>query len=127
MIATAERGVLVRLRESSRRGAASDERGSAAIETVAAVITAGLVLFAIVQMTSFMIGIHVAHQAARDGARALSLGRSVPAAVAGSVPGDSTYRISYPAPDTVRVDVQVDGPIFTIDVGREVAMPRTGS
>ncbi len=114
----------VRARLDARR---RDESGSAAIETVGAVVVVGTVLVAIVQMVSFMIGVHVAHQAARDGARALSLGRSVPAAVAASVPGDSTYRVSYPATDTVRVDVVVTGPIFTMDVGREVAMPRTGS
>ncbi|MCC2335889.1 TadE/TadG family type IV pilus assembly protein [Cellulomonas wangsupingiae] len=115
------------LQASVRRPSArDDDRGSAAIEVVGAVIVMGVVLFAIVQMISFMIGIHVAHQAARDGARALSLGRSVPLAVARSVPGDSTYRIEYPASDTVRVEVTVDGPIFTMDVGRQVAMPRTG-
>lgn len=115
------------LQTSVRRPSArDDDRGSAAIEVVGAVIVMGVVLFAIVQMISFMIGIHVAHQAARDGARAMSLGRSVPLAVARSVPGDSTYRIEYPASDTVRVEVTVDGPIFTMDVGRQVAMPRTG-
>ncbi len=104
-----------------------DERGSATIEVVGAVIVTATVLFATMQMTSFMIGVHVAHQAARDGARAMSLGRSVPAAVARSVPGDSRYRVEYPAPDTVRVRVYVDGPWFTIPVTRQVAMPRTAS
>lgn len=102
-----------------------DDTGSSAIEVVGAVIVAGAVLVGIAHALMVVIGVHVAHQAARDGARAMSLGRSVPVAVAQSVPGDQVYRIEYPAPDTVRVEVRVTGPLGTMDVARQVAMPRT--
>lgn len=103
------------------------DTGSSAIEVVGAVIVAGVILVCLAQALMVVIGVHVAHQAARDGARALSLGRSVPSAVAQSVPGDQSYRILYPAGDTVRVEVVVSGPLGTMDVARQVAMPRTAS
>lgn len=106
------------------RGRGSD-RGSSAIEAVVAVLMLGTVLLVIMQVVWFMVGSGIAQQAARDGARALSLGRSVPVAVARSVPEETSYRITYPAPDTVRVRVDMNGTVFPMQIERQVAMPRT--
>ncbi|UZN02161.1 hypothetical protein [Cellulomonas sp. S1-8] len=104
-----------------------DDRGSSAIEALAAILMIGTILLVVMQVVWFMIGSGIATQAARDGARAQSLGRSVPAAVARSVPDDTEYRISYPAGDTVRVTVRMGGTLFPMDLQRQVAMPRTDS
>lgn len=108
-----------------RRPSRSDDRGSSAIEAVVAIIVLGTVLLVVLQGIWFMMGMNQAQQAARDGARALSLGRSAHAAVARSLPARADYVVSIPDAETVRVRVTSHGPLFRMDVVREVTMPRT--
>ena len=66
------------------------------------------------------------NQAVRDGARAMSLGRSVPVAVDASLPGNmQAESITYPA-GGVRIEVPVlrIGIFPSFTVVREAAMPR---
>lgn len=110
------------VRERLRRGG---DGGSSAVEAVVAVFLLGTILLVVMQVVWFLVGSSIAQQAARDGARALSLGRSVPVAVHRSVPEETRYRITYPAPDTVRVRVDMNGTVFPMQIERQVAMPRT--
>jgi len=86
-----------------------------------------VVILALLQVGAAAVTTLAADQAVRDGARALSLGRSVPAAVDASLPGSMRAdQITYPA-GGVRIEVPVLRiaifPTFT--VVREAAMPRT--
>ncbi|GIG19404.1 hypothetical protein Cch01nite_01280 [Cellulomonas chitinilytica] len=85
------------------------------------------VVLAFLQVAAFGLTAHAANQAVRDGARAASLGRSVPAAVDASLPnGLRTAQITYPA-GAVRIEVPVPRiaifPSFTVT--RQAVMPRT--
>ena len=106
---------------------AGGDRGSSAIEAVAAIFLLGTIVLVTMQVVWFMVGSSIAQQAARDGARALSLGQSASVAVARSVPDRTTYRVWYPSPDTVRVRVDMKGTIFPLQIERQMTMPRTAS
>jgi len=112
------------LRRAPRR---RDDRGSSAIEMLGLVPVFVAVVLAVLQVVAVGMTAHAANQAVRDGARAASLGRSVPAAVDASLPnGLRAAQISYPA-GAVRIDVPVPKiaifPSFT--VSRQAVMPRT--
>jgi len=111
-----------------RRRFSRGDRGTSTIEAVGGVVLIAITLVCIVQAAWFAIAVGAAGQAARDGARARSLSLDVRAAVDRSLPGDLEGRITYPAPDTVRVqlDVRRVSMFPPITVAREVAMPRTG-
>ena len=63
------------------------DRGSAAIEVLGAIPVVAIVLVVLVQGAAAVYTTQATNQAVRDGARALSLGRSAPDAVEDSLPG----------------------------------------
>lgn len=96
----------------SRRAPARRDEGTAAIEVVGFMPVVAVVVLVVLQLVFATATINAANQAARDGARAQSLGRSVTAAVDRSLPS------------------AFDGHTVTVDgTGRvtvEVPMPRVG-
>jgi len=88
-----------------------------------------LVVLAVLQVCSFAWTVSAANQAARDGARALSLGRPVDQAVARSLPGAMDARSLQVVGE--RVVLEVDVPRFAfvpaMTVRRDAVMPRTAS
>lgn len=111
-----------------RRVRRRDEAGTATIEVVGGLVAVALAIVCLMQVVFYVLAADAASQAARDGARARSLGRSAEQAVERSLPGTLDARVTYPAPDTVRVTVDVRRvagfPLIQVD--RQVAMPRTG-
>ncbi|MFC7624048.1 TadE/TadG family type IV pilus assembly protein [Microlunatus sp. GCM10028923] len=103
------------------------ERGTASIELVAIVPMVMIIVVAVVQVLSSAFTVQAASQAARDGARAFSLGRSPEAAVQASLPGTvRLIEVTRVGPrHGVRVTVQ--GPAYLVigerTVTREVIMP----
>ena len=86
-----------------------------------------IVILALLQVAAAAVTTLAANQAVRDGARAMSLGRSVPVAVDDSLPGSMhADQITYPA-NGVRIEVPVlrIGIFPSFTVVREAAMPRT--
>lgn len=105
----------------------SRERGSATIELAAAIPIIIIVLAALLQVAAVVGVTSAANQAARDGARALSLGKSVDTAVRDSLPGDLDAKQVRILPGN-RVEVEIDAkrivPLMpTVTVKRSVAMP----
>lgn len=104
------------------------DRGTATIEVMGGLVAVALAVVCLVQVAFYVLAADAATQAARDGARALSLGQPVQRAVERSLPGTLDARVTYPAPDTVKVTVDVRRvagfPLIQVD--RQVAMPRTG-
>lgn len=103
------------------------ERGSAAIELAAAIPIVILVLAALLQVASVVSTTSVANQAARDGARAASLGHSASAAVEKSLPGNMVPKSVQTLPDG-GVEVQLEAkrvvPFMpSLTVTRSVDMP----
>lgn len=108
-----------------RRGRESD-LGSAAIEMLGVLPIVVLVVLVLLQVCAFTVTVQAANQAARDGARALSLGRPVATAVDRSLPGSLSARsISYPGGRAVRLEVDVPrvGIFPEMTVEREAEMP----
>lgn len=109
------------------RAARRDDAGSAAVELAAAVPVVILVMAAVLQTVAVISATSAANQAARDGARALSLGRSATVAVQDSLPdGIDDARVVLLGDG--RVEVQVDAvrivpfaPTFTVK--RSAVMP----
>ncbi len=106
------------------------ERGLVAIEFV--VLIPVVILIATMAMQIGVAGWTATQteRAARDGARALSLGENVTAAASSSLPGIlSIDQISTPGSETVRLRVKV--PRVSVlpqsTVTREVTLPRTSS
>ncbi|WP_421734654.1 TadE/TadG family type IV pilus assembly protein [Cellulomonas sp.] len=103
-----------------------DDRGSSAIEILGVMPIVVIVILAAIQVVAVSATTHAANQAVRDGARAMSLGRSVPAAIDASLPnGLGDTQITYPA-GAVRIEVPVPRiAIFpSLTVTREATMPR---
>ncbi|QAY64376.1 hypothetical protein ET495_15470 [Xylanimonas allomyrinae] len=103
------------------------ERGSSTLEMLGAIPVVILVMLVVVQVCAFTWTALAADQAVRDGARALSLGRSADAAVRRSLPGGLDAR----SVDVVgeRVVIRVDVPRFPVvpamTITRDASMPRT--
>jgi hypothetical protein len=88
-----------------------------------------VVILTLLQVAAAAFTTHAANQAVRDGARAMSLGLSVPVAVDASLPDNlHADQITYPA-GGVRIEVPVlrIGIFPSFTVTREAAMPRTVS
>jgi hypothetical protein len=103
-----------------------DERGSSALEVLGIMPIFVVVVLALLQVGAAAVTTLAANQAVRDGARAMSLGRSVPAAVDRSLPGGmAAQSITYPA-GAVRIEVPVlrIGIFPSFTVVREATMPR---
>lgn len=105
----------------------SRERGSAAVELAAAIPIVVLVLAGLLQVASVINATSAANQAARDGARAVSLGHSAQVAVRDSLPGGLNAKHVRILPGS-KVEVELDAkrvvPFMpTITVKRSVAMP----
>ncbi|MGN8246582.1 TadE/TadG family type IV pilus assembly protein [Cellulomonas soli] len=103
------------------------ERGSSAIELLGVLPVVVVVLLALLQTIAVTYTTHATNQAVRDGARAMSLGRPVAAAVERSLPGGlEAQQITYPD-GGVRIEVRVPRiAVFPgMTVTREAAMPRT--
>ncbi len=103
------------------------DRGSAAIELAAAIPIVVLVLAALLQVASVVITTSAANQAARDGARAISLGHSPTVAVEKSLPGNMTPKSVQTLPSG-GVEVQLEAKrmvpfIPSVTVTRSVDMP----
>ena len=87
-----------------------------------------IVILALLQVAAAAVTTLAANQAVRDGARAMSLGRSVPVAVDDSLPGSMhADQITDPGGNGVRIEVPVlrIGIFPSFTVVREAAMPRT--
>ena len=102
------------------------ERGSSAVEMLGVMPVVVLVILVLVQVCAAAYTTQATNQAVRDGARALSLRESVPAAVDRSLPGGLTAEsLTYPGGDGVRLVVRVPRvaifPPFTVT--REAVMP----
>lgn len=119
------RTMLGRPRRNS--AAARHDRGSAAVELAAAIPIVVLVLAALLQVASVVNVTSAANQAARDGARAMSLGRSAEGAVRDSLPGGlEPKRVRILAGSKVEVELEAKRVVPfmpTITVKRSVAMP----
>lgn len=103
------------------------DRGTASIEMVGLVPMVVLIMLLALQVLTIAYTVHGASQAARDAARAYSLGESPEAAAAASVPGGvSLVSVTTFGPrHGVRVEVQAP-PVFKLGDGRitrEVTMP----
>ncbi|KQS99601.1 TadE/TadG family type IV pilus assembly protein [Cellulomonas sp. Leaf395] len=115
------------IRRARARVLRDDDRGSSAIEVLGIMPVVVVVILALLQVGAAAVTTLATNQAVRDGARAMSLGRSVPAAVDASLPGNMrASQITYPA-DGVRIEVPVlrIGIFPSFTVVREAAMPRT--
>ena len=103
------------------------ERGTASIELVAIVPMVMFVVVVVFQVLASAYTVQAASQAARDGARAYSLGRSPEVAARNSLPGTvRLVEVTRVGPHHgVRVTVQ--GPVYLVigdrTVTREVIMP----
>ncbi len=110
-----------------RRRRPHGDRGSAALELLGVIPVVVVVLLLLVQVCAAGYTVLATNQAVRDGARAHSLGQSVPTAVDHSLPGGLDAERVEVAGDTVLVEVRVPRvavlPTFTVT--REAAMPRT--
>jgi hypothetical protein len=109
-----------------RLPARRDDKGSSALEVLGIMPVFVVVVLALLQVAAAAVTTLAANQAVRDGARAMSLGRSVPVAVDASLPGSMrAEQITYPG-GAVRIEVPVLRigifPPFT--VVREAEMPR---
>ncbi|WP_152361750.1 TadE/TadG family type IV pilus assembly protein [Microlunatus speluncae] len=105
----------------------SAERGTASIELIAIVPMVMFVVVVVFQVLASAYTVQAAAQAARDGARAYSLGRSPEAAVQASLPGAvRLVEVTRVGPHHgVRVTVQAPAYLVVGDrtVTREVIMP----
>lgn len=104
-----------------------DERGSAALEAAALIPLVMGVLVVIVQIFAMAYASHGVSQAARDAARAYSLGQSPQAAAAASLPsGVSLVSVSTFGPNHgVKVTARAPSIVVLTDrtVTRSVTMP----
>jgi hypothetical protein len=104
-----------------------DERGSAALEAAALIPLVMGVLVVIVQIFAMAYASHGVSQAARDAARAYSLGQSPQAAAAASLPsGVSLVSVSTFGPHHgVKVTARAPSVVVLTDrtVTRSVTMP----
>lgn len=103
------------------------DRGSASLELVGLLPVVVLVICALLYASSVAFTVSSANQAVRDGARAMSLGRSAEAAVHRSLPDSISIKsLTYPA-GGVRLEVRtIPFPPFPqVTVVREATMPRT--
>ncbi|TDT31277.1 TadE/TadG family type IV pilus assembly protein [Naumannella halotolerans] len=103
------------------------DRGSATLEIVALVPMVMVVLLLGMQLLAVVYTANAASQAARDAARAYSLGQSPVSAAEASLPGSlSLVSVDAFGPDH-GVRVVVEAPSFVViadrDVTREVVMP----
>lgn len=106
------------------------DEGSASLELVGLIPVVVTILGVLLYAASLVYTVHAANQAVRDGARALSVGRSVPAAVERSLPGAvEVERITYPATGGVRLQVRTVevGFLPQLTVTRHAVLPRTVS
>lgn len=114
-------------RSRSKSELARHDRGSAAVELAAAIPIVVLVLAALLQVASVVNVTSAANQAARDGARAISLGRSAEGAVRDSLPGSlepEHVRVLAGGKVEVALEAKRVVPFMpTITVKRSVAMP----
>lgn len=113
---------------SARAGARrSRQRGSAALEAAVLIPLAMGVLVVIVQIFAMAYASHGVSQAARDGARAYSLGQSPQSAAAASLPsGVSLVSVSTFGPDHgVTVTARAPSIVVITDrtISRSVTMP----
>lgn len=104
-----------------------NDHGSATIELAAAIPIIVLVLAALLQIASVINVTSAANQAARDGARAMSLGYSASAAVRDSLPGGLEPKAVRILPGS-KVEVELEAArvvpfLPTLTVKRSVAMP----
>lgn len=116
-------------RHPASPGRASRERGSAALELLGVMPVVAVLVVALLQAAAAIYTTHATNQAVRDGARALSLGRSAQVAVERSLPGGlRPSSISYVSGgEGVRLEVDVPRialfPPMTVE--RTAVMPRT--
>ena len=107
--------------------AKAGERGSAAVEAAVLIPLAMGVLVVIVQIFAMAYASHGVSQAARDGARAYSLGQSPQSAAAASLPnGVSLVSVSTYGPDHgVTVTARAPSIVVITDrtISRSVTMP----
>jgi hypothetical protein len=113
---------LVRRRVAGRR-----DEGTSTLEVLGFAPIAVLIILVVLQVIAFTMTVTAANQAVRDGARAMSLGRSAEVAIERSLPDNlSASRITYPA-GAVRIEVRVPRiaimPQLTVE--RQATMPRT--
>ncbi|MCL3859940.1 TadE/TadG family type IV pilus assembly protein [Actinotalea sp. K2] len=114
-----------RIRPPGRR---RDERGSSAVELLGVVPVLVVVVLVLLQVVAAVYTTQATNQAARDGARALSMGQSAEVAIDRSLPsGLSPQSISYVhGGQGVRLEVRVPRwsvfPVLTVD--RTAVMPR---
>ena len=114
---------------SIRRKWSERERGSSTIEVIGMVPVVVVLLLCLVQVCFVGYALLATNQAARDGARALSLGSSASLAVERSLPGalDSTGVTVRGEAVEVRVPVPQVRPFPRFVVERTAVMPGTDS
>lgn len=110
-------------------GRTTRERGSASLELLGVMPVVAVLVVALLQVAAAVYTTHATNQAVRDGARALSLGRSAEVAVARSLPGGlEASSITYVSGgEGLRIEVDVPRiavfPPMTVE--RTAVMPRT--
>lgn len=115
-----------------RRAAGSDETGSTAIELVGVVFILVVVTCLLVQGLVIAQAGAATQKAARDGARALALGRDASVATRAELPEwAQVERISSSGGDSARVEVEIRVPIIlpgitshSFTLTRDAEMPR---
>jgi len=115
------------MRRLHRARTARRDEGTSTIEVLGFVLIAVMIILVVLQVVAFSMTVSATNQAVRDGARALSLGRSAEAAIDASLPDNlSASRITYPA-GGVRIEVRVPriGVMPQLTVERQATMPRT--
>jgi len=103
------------------------DEGTSTLEVLGFVPIACVIILVVLQVVAFSMTVSAANQAVRDGARALSLGRSAEVAIEQSLPDNLTAsRITYPA-GGVRIEVRVPRIAIMpqLTVARQATMPRT--
>jgi len=110
------------------RGRTRGDRGSSTIEVLGIVPVVVVLVLCLIQVCFFAYAVLGANQAARDGARAASLGRSAAVAVDRSLPGALDASVTTAGERVaVRVPVPRVQPFPQLVVERDATMPRTDS
>jgi hypothetical protein len=109
--------------------AASREAGASTIEVIGMIPVIVMILGVLIQTCAFIWTVMATDQAARDGARALSLSRSVDVAIEASLPGSLHAHDITAIGDTVTLQVNVPhfGFLPDMTVTRKATMPKATS
>lgn len=124
------------LRPWRARLAQDREVGQSTFELIGYVIIVVMVAVVCVQGVYVSQGVATAQQAARDGARAYTLGQSVESAVDDQLPdwveAEGKPGVTFPTSSSVRVEVKIKVPVMagsrqvgTVSVSRSAEMPTT--